>query len=99
MQTWVKPEVFKLIFCSFFYHSEPVRINLPFSHLVPQFNHLTTEHISMLLSSTRRKALYKHIFQKVDKDRDNQITFKVGNSTKSILIYPYPSFKICVKIQ
>ena len=53
----------------------------------------------MLLSSTRRKALYKHIFQKVDKDRDNQITFKVGNSTKSILIFPYPSFKICVKIQ
>ena len=27
--------------------------------------------------STRRKALYKHIFQKVDKDRDNSITFKV----------------------
>ena len=27
--------------------------------------------------STRRKALYKHIFQKVDKDRDNLITFKV----------------------
>ena len=53
----------------------------------------------MLLSSTRRKALYKHIFQKVDKDRDNKITFKVGNSTKSILIYPYPSFKIFVKIQ
>lgn len=26
--------------------------------------------------STRRKALYKHIFQKVDKDRDNVITFK-----------------------
>lgn len=26
--------------------------------------------------STRRKALYKHIFQKVDKDRDNLITFK-----------------------
>lgn len=29
--------------------------------------------------STRRKALYKHIFQKVDKDRDNQITFKEMN--------------------
>ena len=43
MQTWVKPEVFKLIFCSFFYHSEPVRIILPFSHLGPQFNHLTAE--------------------------------------------------------
>lgn len=26
--------------------------------------------------STRRKALYKHIFQKVDKDRDNAITVK-----------------------
>lgn len=26
--------------------------------------------------STRRKALYKHIFQKVDKDRDNVITVK-----------------------
>lgn len=31
----------------------------------------------MLIYSTRRKALYKHIFQKVDKDRDNLITFKV----------------------
>lgn len=51
----------------------------------------------MLLSSTRRKALYKHIFQKVDKDRDNQITFKVGNSTNSILIYPYPSLKFVSK--
>ena len=31
----------------------------------------------MLIYSTRRKALYKQIFQKVDKDRDNLITFKV----------------------
>ena len=31
-----------------------------------------------IIISTRRKALYKHIFQKVDKDRDNAITVKVG---------------------
>ena len=30
-----------------------------------------------IITSTRRKALYKHIFQKVDKDRDNAITVKV----------------------
>lgn len=30
-----------------------------------------------IIASTRRKALYKHIFQKVDKDRDNAITIKV----------------------